>query len=116
MIYFGAYQVRAISHMACPIFGHGCDAVADAAFTRPGGFPGGLIMAALYLLIILFVRSNASSKWVRHSLQAVALLAASINILGVVDMLHLGAFSFYCLLTTALSPVLALLTFGNLEP
>jgi uncharacterized membrane protein len=116
MIYSGAYQIGIISHILCPIFGHGCDAVADAAFARPAGIPAGLIMTALYVLLLMLVRLNTSSRSVRHSLQALALLAASMNILGVVDMLHLGEFSFYCLLTTAMSPVLALLTFGNLEP
>ena len=32
MLYVGAYQVRAVSHLSCPLFGHGCEAVADAPF------------------------------------------------------------------------------------
>jgi uncharacterized membrane protein len=116
MLYVGAYQVRAISHLACPIFGHGCEAVADAPFARPAGIPNGFIAFAMYAVLIILVRMDTSSKWVRHSLQAVALLAGAANILGVADMAHLGAYCFYCVLTTAFSPVLALLTFGNLEP
>jgi hypothetical protein len=44
--------------------------------------------------------------WIRYALRTLAVLAALANILGVYDMTRFGAFCFYCLLTTVLSPVL----------
>ena len=35
MLYVGAYQIRAVDHLKCPILGGGCEAVADAPFARP---------------------------------------------------------------------------------
>jgi hypothetical protein len=45
--------------------------------------------------------------WIRYSARGVALLAMLANLLRVVDMTRLGAFCFFCLLTTVLSPFLA---------
>ena len=54
MLYVGAYQIRMVEHMSCPLLKHGCEAVADAPFARPFGIPDVLIAAALYALLILF--------------------------------------------------------------
>ena len=53
MLYVGAYQIRAIEHMSCPLLKHGCEAVADAPFARPFGIPDGFIAAGMYGLLIL---------------------------------------------------------------
>jgi hypothetical protein len=47
MLYVGAYQVRAVEHLRCPLLKHGCEAVADAAFARPFGIPDGFLAAGL---------------------------------------------------------------------
>ena len=52
MLYVGAYQIRAIEHMSCPLLKHGCEAVADAPFARPFGIPDGFIAAGMYGLLI----------------------------------------------------------------
>jgi uncharacterized membrane protein len=106
MLYVGAYQVRAVEHMSCPLLKHGCEAVADAPFARPFGIPDGLIAAGLYGLVILLVIVGPEIWWIPYSLRALAVLAALANIMGVYDMTRFGAFCFYCLLTTVLSPVL----------
>ena len=106
MLYVGAYQIRAIEHMSCPLLKHGCEAVADAPFARPLGIPDGFIAAAMYGLIILLAVLGPQMTWARYSLRTLGVLAVLANILGVFDMARLGAYCFYCLLTTALSPVL----------
>ena len=111
MLYVGAYQVRAIDHLSCPLVrgqggGNGCEAVADAPFARPGGIPDGFIAAAMYALLIVLALFDPQIAWIRYSLRSVVILAAIANILGIVDMANLGAYCFYCLLTTALAPPL----------
>ena len=106
MLYVGAYQIRAIEHMSCPLLKHGCEAVADAPFARPFGIPDGFIAAVMYGLIILLALLGPHVTWARYSLRTLAALAVLANVLGVFDMARLGAYCFYCLLTTALSPVL----------
>jgi uncharacterized membrane protein len=106
MLYVGAYQVRAVEHLKCPLLGHGCEAVADASFARPFGIPDGFIGAGLYALLIGVALLNPQIAWVRYCIRAVALVAAVVNILGVIDMSRFGAYCFYCLLTTALTPFL----------
>jgi uncharacterized membrane protein len=106
MLYVGAYQIRAIEHMSCPLLKHGCEAVADAPFARPFGIPDGFIAATMYGLIILLALFGPQTAWVRYSLRTLGALAVLANVLGVFDMARLGAYCFYCLLTTALSPVL----------
>jgi uncharacterized membrane protein len=106
MLYVGAYQIRAVEHMSCPLLKHGCEAVADAPFARPFGIPDGLIAAGLYGLVIVLGVAGPDILWIRYSLRALAVLAALANIMGVYDMARFGAFCFYCLLTTVLSPVL----------
>ena len=103
MLYVGAYQIRAIEHMSCPLLKHGCEAVADAPFARPFGIPDGFIASVMYGLLILLAFLGPQIIWVRYSLRALAVLA---NVLGVFDMARLGAYCFYCLLTTVLSPLL----------
>ena len=106
MLYVGAYQIRAIEHMSCPLLKHGCEAVADAPFARPFGIPDGFIAAAMYGLIILLAVLGPQMTWTRYALRTLGALAVFANVLGVFDMARLGAYCFYCLLTTALSPVL----------
>jgi uncharacterized membrane protein len=106
MLYVGAYQIRAIEHMSCPLLKHGCEAVADAPFARPFGIPDGFIAGAMYGLLILLALLGPQIAWVRYSLRTIAIVAVLANVLGVIDMARLGAYCFYCLLTTVLSPAL----------
>lgn len=109
MFYVGLYQSRIVRHIWCPIFDKGCEAVADAAFAKPFGIPDGYIAVALYTAIILLLLFGPVVKtWVWILLLILAALATVANFLGVRDMAHLGSFCFYCVLTTALSPVLLL--------
>jgi len=39
MLYVGAFQIRLVEHMSCPLLKHGCEAVADAPSRGPSGFP-----------------------------------------------------------------------------
>jgi uncharacterized membrane protein len=112
MLYVGAYQVRAVEHLKCPLLKHGCEAVADAPFARPFGIPDGFIAAAMYGLILALAFVNPEIRWIRYSIRVLALLGALANLLGVVDMTRLGAFCFFCLLTTVLSPFLAWAAFA----
>src|SRR5258708_5241597 len=107
MLYVGAYQIRAVEHLKCPLLKHGCEAVADAPFARPFGIPDGFIAAAMYGLLILFALIGRETNWVRYSVRALALLAVLANVIGVADMTRLEAYCFFCLLTTAMSPFLA---------
>ena len=106
MLYVGLYQSRAVSHLWCPVFGHGCEAVADAPFARPLGIPDGYIAAVLYATIFLLLLGPVEKLWVWLPLFALAALATLGNALGVRDMARLGHFCFYCVLTTIASPVL----------
>lgn len=106
MLYVGLYQSRAVSHLWCPVFGKGCEAVADAPFARPFGVPDGYIAAVLYLIIFLLLLGPVQNPWVWIPLIALAALATLGNALGVRDMARLGHFCFYCVLTTVTSPVL----------
>jgi uncharacterized membrane protein len=107
MLYVGAYQIRAVEHLKCPLLKHGCEAVADAPFARPFSIPDGFIAAAMYGLLILLALIGRQTNWVRYSVRALAVLAVVANVIGVADMTRLGAYCFFCLLTTALSPFLA---------
>ena len=106
MLYVGAYQIRAIEHMSCPLLKHGCEAVADAPFARPFGIPDGFIAAAMYGLLIVLAFIGPQMMWVRYTVRTLAVLAVLANGLGVFDMARLGAYCFYCLVTTVLSPAL----------
>lgn len=106
MLYVGAYQIRAIEHMSCPLLKRGCEAVADAPFARPFGIPDGFIAAAMYGLLILLAVLGPQMIWARYAIRTLAILAVLANALGVFDMARLGAYCFYCLLTTTISPVL----------
>jgi uncharacterized membrane protein len=107
MLYVGAYQIRAVEHLSCPLFKSGCEAVADAPFARPFGIPDGFIAAGMYAVLIVLAFLDPGIGWVRYSIRTLAILAAIGNALGVYDMTRFGAFCFYCLLTTALAPFLA---------
>jgi uncharacterized membrane protein len=106
MLYVGLYQSRAIRHIWCPVFSKGCEAVADAPFARPFGIPDGYIAAAMYAVIFLLLLAPAAKLWIWVPLLILATAAAIANVLGVRDMMNLGSFCFYCILTTALAPVL----------
>jgi uncharacterized membrane protein len=105
MIYVGLYQSRLVGRLLCPIFGEGCEGVADAPFARPFGIPDGYIGAVLYVVIptLLFA---PPVRWVWIALLALSAAATLANIVGVYDMVNFGGYCFYCLTTTVLSPVL----------
>ena len=106
MLYVGLYQSRAVRHIWCPVFAKGCEAVADAAFAKPFGIPDGYIAAALYAVIFLLLMAPTAKLWIWVPLLVLASAATLLNFLGVRDMVNLGSFCFYCMLTTVLSPVL----------
>lgn len=111
MLYVGAYQIRAVEHISCPLLKHGCEAVADAPFARPFGIPDGLLAAGMYGLLIVLALVGPQFTWVGYSIRALAIFAMLANILGVFDMTRFGAYCFYCLLTTVLSPAVVWLAF-----
>ena len=107
MLYVGLYQSRFVGRLLCPIFAEGCEGVADAPFARPFGIPDGYIGDVVYVVILLLLLLLApAERWVWIALLALSILATLANILGVRDMVNLGSFCFYCLMTTLLSPVL----------
>lgn len=106
MFYVGLYQARAVRHIWCPVFSKGCQAVADAAFAKPFGIPDGYIAAGLYALIFLLLLIPTTKVWIWVPLLLLASAAALANFLGVRDMVNLGSYCFYCMLTTVLSPIL----------
>jgi uncharacterized membrane protein len=108
MLYVGLYQSRFVGRLLCPIFAEGCEGVADAPFARPFGIPDGYIGAVVYvvILLLLLLLLAPAERWVWIALLALSILATLANILGVRDMVNLGSFCFYCLMTTLLSPVL----------
>jgi uncharacterized membrane protein len=107
MLSVGAYQVRAVEHLKCPLLKHGCETVADAPFARPFGIPDGFIAAAMYGLLILLAMIAPELPPIRFAVRGVALVAVLANVLGMLDMTRLGAYCFFCLLTTILSPFIA---------
>ena len=112
MLYVGAYQVRAVEHLSCPLLKRGCEAVADAPFARPFGIPDGFIATGLYILLVVLALLSPHIAWVRYGIRVAAVLAALANGVGVFDMSRLGAFCFYCLLTTCLTPFLVWAAFA----
>ena len=76
------------------------------SIARPFGIPDGFIAAAIYGILILLALLGPQMLWARYSLRTLAVLAVLANVLGVFDMARLGAYCFYCLLTTILSPAL----------
>ena len=105
MRYVGLYQSRLVGHLICPVFGEGCEGVADAPFARPFGIPDGYIGAVLYLVILALLIAPPA-RWVWITLLALSALATLANILGVRDMMNFGSYCFYCLSTTFRSPLL----------
>src|ERR1700761_5678740 len=79
MLYVGAYQIRAVEHMSCPLLKHGCEAVADAPFARPFGIPDGFIASAMYGALVLLAFVAAQTPWGRLPLRALAGLAVAAN-------------------------------------
>jgi uncharacterized membrane protein len=106
MLYVGLYQSRAVRHIWCPVFSNGCEAVADAAFAKPFGIPDGHIAAVLYGLIVVLLLLPTTKMWIWVPLLVLASAATLANFLGVRDMVNLGSYCFYCMLTTVLSPIL----------
>jgi uncharacterized membrane protein len=106
MLYVGLYQSRAVQHLWCPVFGKGCEAVADAPFARPFGIPDGYIAAVLYGIVLILLLGPVEKLWDWIPLLILVGLATLANALGVRDMAHLGHFCAYCMFTTAASPVL----------
>jgi uncharacterized membrane protein len=106
MLYVGLYQSRAVQHLWCPVFGKGCEAVADAPFARPFGIPDGYIAAVLYGIVLVLLLSPVERLSVWVPLLVLVGLATIANAFGVRDMAQLGHFCFYCVFTTAASPVL----------
>jgi uncharacterized membrane protein len=106
MLYVGLYQSRAVRHIWCPILSKGCEAVADAQFAKPFGIPDGYVAAVLYGVIVLLLLIPTSRMWIWISLLVLGSAATLANFLGVRDMVNLGSFCFYCIVTTALSPFL----------
>jgi len=111
MLYVGSYQIRLVEHMSCPLLKRGCEVVADAPFARPFGIPDGLIAAVMYGLLILLALFGTHLAWTPYAVRGLAIFACLANILGVYDMSRLGAWCFYCLFTTILSPVLLWMAF-----
>jgi uncharacterized membrane protein len=111
MLYVGAYQLRLVQHMSCPILKHGCEAVADAPFARPFGIPDGLLAAGMYGIVIMLALLNLRASWIIYSIHILVIVAALANGMGVYDMARLGAWCFYCLLTTVMAPVLVWVAF-----
>lgn len=106
MFYVGLYQSRAVEHLWCPMFKKGCEVVADAPFARPFGIPDGYLAAGLYAAMILLLLGPVEAGWGWTLLLILVLFATLANFLGVRDMANLGSFCFYCVTTTALSPIL----------
>jgi uncharacterized membrane protein len=106
MLYVGLYQSRAVRHIWCPVFAKGCEAVADAGFAKPFGIPDGYIAAVLYAVILLLLMAPTEKLWIWIPLLVLTSFATLANFLGVRDMVNLGSFCFYCMLTTVLSTVL----------
>jgi uncharacterized membrane protein len=105
MFYVGLYQARLVGRLLCPIFGDGCEGVADAPLARPFGIPDGYIGAGLYVIILALLFAPPE-RWVWIVLLALSGLATVANILGVRDMMNFGSYCFCCLTTTVLSPIL----------
>ena len=80
MLYVGAYQIRAVDHLKCPILGGGCEAVADAPFARPLGVPDGFIGAGMYGLLIVLALAGSQTTWIQYSIRGVAIFATLANL------------------------------------
>ena len=105
MLYVGLYQSRLVGRLICPIFGEGCEGVADAPFARPFGIPDGYIGAILYIVIVALLLAPPI-RWGWIALLVLSGTATLANILGVRDMMIFGGYCFYCLTTAFLSPLL----------
>ncbi len=79
MLYVGLYQSRAIQHLWCPVFGKGCEVVADAPFARPFGIPDGYIAAVLYGIILVLLLGPVEKLWIWIPLLVLVGLATTGN-------------------------------------
>ena len=57
-------------------------------------------------MIFLLLLAPTSKMWIWIPLLVLGSAATLANVLGVRDMVNLGSFCFYCIVTTVLSPVL----------
>src|SRR5260370_9200916 len=92
MLYVGLYQSRLVGRLICPVFGQGCEGVADARFARPFGIPDGYIGAVLYLVILALLLAPPG-RWVWTALLVLSGAATLANILGIRAMINFGAYS-----------------------
>jgi uncharacterized membrane protein len=74
-----------------PVFGDGCEGVADAPFARPFGFPDGHIGSVIYVAILALLFAPPE-RWVWIALLALSTAAMIANVLGVCDMMNFGSF------------------------
>jgi uncharacterized membrane protein len=88
MLYVGLYQSRLVGRLICPIFGEGCEGVADAPFARPFGIPDGYIGAVLYVVIIALLLAPPG-RWDWIALLVLSGAATLANVLGVRDLWRL---------------------------
>src|SRR5712691_3461828 len=73
------YQSRLVGRLLCPIFGDGCEGVADAPFARPFGIPDGYIGAVLYVVILALLFAPPV-RWVWIALLVLSAAATLANI------------------------------------
>lgn len=106
MFYVGLYQGRAVRHSGARFSTRAAKQSPMRRFARPFGIPDGYIAAGLDVAMILLLLGPVEKLWIWVPLLILASLATVANFLGVRDMANLGSFCFYCILTTALSPVL----------
>ena len=106
LLYVGLYQTRKLNRLWCPIFAQGCEAVANAPFAWPFGIPDGYIGFGLYAAIAGLLLAPFQSFGVWVAVMVLSVLAALAGMVGLWDMMRLGQFCFYCVITAALSPVL----------
>src|SRR5258707_1466074 len=99
LICVGLYQSRLVGRLLCPIFGDGCEGVADAPFARPFGIPDGYIGAVLYVVVVALLFAPPV-RWVWIALLVLSAAATLANIVGVYDIKNFVGDSCYCLNTT----------------
>ena len=106
MLYVGLYQSRTITHIWCPLSGQGCKTVADAGFAHPMGIPDGYLGAGLYgaMVLMLFVPRPGLKLW--RLVLGLSVIVILTNLLGISDMMKLGAYCTYCMATAIASPLL----------
>ena len=66
----------------------------------------GYIAVGTYAVILLLLLAPVAKSWIWIPLITIAVLAAVANVLGARDIMRLGSYCLYYMLTTVLSPVL----------